>query len=158
MVTSRLVKDAMTEMQIDQLVDKQQIIDLTIAYTWIIDRGPREKLREIFTEDAAFIIDIKNYNGIDEIIDKIDRTLGNLSASQHIISNHQVTIEGDNATCSCYLHAQHTLHGTEGGENYIMAGRYVDKLIRIDSRWRIAERRLILDWTEGNLEILSPRK
>ena len=154
----RLERDTVMETQIDQLVDKQKIIDLTIAYTWIIDRGPREKLREIFTEDAAFIIDIKTYNGIDAIIDKIDRTLGDLSASQHIISNQQVSIEGDNATCSCYLHAQHTLHGTEGGENYIMAGRYVDTLIRMDGEWRIAERRLMLDWTEGNLEVLSPRK
>ena len=145
----------MTEMQIDQLVDKQQIIDLTIAYTWIIDRGPREKLREVFTEDAAFIIDIKSYNGIDEIISKIDRTLGGLSASQHLISNHQVVIDGNNATCSCYLHAQHTLHGTEGGNNYIMAGRYVDTLIRMDGEWRICERKLMLDWTEGNPKVLS---
>ena len=53
-------------------------------------------------------------------------------------------IDGDNATCSCYLHAQHTLHGTEGGDNYVMAGRYVDKLIRVGTEWRIVERELIL--------------
>ena len=145
----------MTEMQSDHLVDKQKIVDLTIAYTWIIDRGPREKLREIFTEDAAFIIDIKNYNGIDEIISKIERTLGGLSASQHLISNHQVVIDGENATCRCYLHAQHTLHGTEGGDNYVMAGRYVDTLVRIDGEWRICERELMLDWTEGNPKVLA---
>ena len=148
----------MTEMQSGQLVDTQKIVDLTIAYTWIIDHGPREKLREIFTEDAAFIIDIKNYNGIDEIISKIDRTLGGLSASQHIISNHRVLIDGDNATCSCYLHAQHALHGTEGGDNYVMAGRYIDKLIRIDGEWRICERELMLDWTEGNPKVLARRE
>ncbi len=145
----------MTEMQSDHLVDKQKIVDLTIAYTWIIDRGPREKLRDIFTEDAAFIIDIKNYNGIDEIISKIERTLGGLSASQHLISNHQVVIDGENATCRCYLHAQHTLHGTEGGDNYVMAGRYVDTLVRIDGEWRICERELMLDWTEGNPKVLA---
>ena len=146
------------ETESDYLVDRQKIVDLTIAYTWIIDRGPREKLREVFTEDAAFIIDIKSYNGIDEIISKIDRTLGGLSASQHLISNHQVLIDGDNATCSCYLHAQHTLHGTEGGDNYVMAGRYVDKLIRVGTEWRIVERELILDWVEGNPKVLARKK
>ncbi len=44
----------MSEKQIDQLEEKQKIVDLTIAYTWIIDHGPRERLREIFTEDAVF--------------------------------------------------------------------------------------------------------
>ena len=148
----------MTEMQSDQLVDKQKIIDLTIAYTWIIDRGPREKLREIFTDNAVFIIDVKNYSGVDAIISKIERTLGGLSASQHLISNHQVLIDGDNATCSCYIHAQHTLRGIEDGDNYIMAGRYIDKLIRVDTNWRITERQLILDWTEGNPKVLARRK
>ena len=148
----------MTEIQIEKIVDKQKIIDLTIAYTWIIDRGPRENLNEIFTDDAVFIIDVRRLNGLDEILGKIERTLGGLSASQHLISNHQVLIDGDNATCSCYLHAQHTLHGTEGGDNYVMAGRYVDKLIRVGTEWRIVERELILDWVEGNPKVLARKK
>ena len=148
----------MTEKQIHQLEEKQKIVDLTIAYTWIIDHGPRERLREIFTEDAVFIIDTRHLNGIDEIRGKIERTLGGLSASQHIVSNHQVSIDGDTATSRCYLHAQHTLTGTEGGDNYVMAGRYIDKLVRVDSEWRIAERQLMLDWTEGNNRVLARKK
>ena len=148
----------MSEKPIDQLEEKQKIVDLTIAYTWIIDHGPRERLREIFTEDAVFIIDTRHLNGIDEIRGKIERTLGGLSASQHIVSNHQVSIDGDTATSRCYLHAQHTLNGTEGGDNYVMAGRYIDKLVRVDSAWRIAERQLMLDLTEGNNRVLARKK
>ena len=121
----------MSEKQIDQLEEKQKIVDLTIAYTWIIDHGPRENLHQVFTEDAVFIIDTRHLNGIDEIRGKIERTLGGLSASQHIVSNHQVSIDGDTATSRCYLHAQHTLNGTEGGDNYVMAGRYILSLIHI---------------------------
>ena len=29
------------------------------------------------------------------------------------------------------------LNGTEGGDNYVMAGRYIDKLIRSGDEWRI---------------------
>ena len=148
----------MTEKQIHRLEEKQKIVDLTIAYTWIIDHGPRERLREIFTENAVFIIDTRHLNGIDEIRGKIERTLGGLSASQHIVSNHQVSIDGDTATSRCYLHAQHTLTGTEGGDNYVMAGRYIDKLVRVDSAWRITERQLMLDWTEGNNRVLARKK
>ena len=148
----------MSEQQIDRLEEKQKIVDLTIAYTWIIDQGPRERLREIFTKDAVFIIDTRHLNGLDEIRGKIDRTLGGLSASQHIVSNHQVSIDGDTATSRCYLHAQHTRNGTEGGENYVMAGRYIDKLVRVDSQWRITERQLMIDWTEGNNEVLARKR
>tara|TARA_B100000131_G_scaffold317529_1_gene359706 strand:- start:1194 stop:1658 length:465 start_codon:yes stop_codon:yes gene_type:complete len=148
----------MSEKQVDQLEEKQKIVDLTIAYTWIIDHGPREKLREIFSEDAVFIIDTRHLNGIDEIRGKIERTLGGLSASQHIVSNHQVSIDGDTATSRCYLHAQHTLDGTEGGDNYVMAGRYIDRLSRLGNEWRITERQLMLDWTEGNPQVLSRRQ
>ena len=147
----------MTEKQIHRLEEKQKIVDLTIAYTWIIDHGPRERLREIFTENAVFIIDTRHLNGIDEIRGKIERTLGGLSASQHIVSNHQVSIDENTATSRCYLHAQHTLNGTEGGDNYVMAGRYIDKLIRVGDEWRIIERKLILDWTEGNPKVLGFR-
>ena len=145
----------MTGKEVNQLEEKQRIIDLTIAYTWIIDHGPREKLQEVFTEDAVFIIDTRHLNGIDEIRGKIERTLGGLSASQHIVSNHQVSIDENTATSRCYLHAQHTLSGTEGGDNYVMAGRYIDKLIRVDNKWRITERQLMLDWTEGNNQVLA---
>ena len=148
----------MSEKQIDQLEEKQKIVDLTIAYTWIIDHGPRERLREIFTKNAVFIIDPRHLNGIDEIRGKIERTLGGLSSSQHIVSNHQVSIDGDTATSRCYLHAQHTLNETEGGDNYVMAGRYIDKLVRVDSEWRITERQLMLDWTEGNNRVLARKK
>ena len=147
----------MTGKEVNQLEEKQRIIDLTIAYTWIIDHGPRENLQEVFTEDAVFIIDTRYLNGIDEIRGKIERTLGGLSASQHIVSNHQVSIDGNTATSRCYLHAQHTWNGTEGGDNYVMAGRYIDKLIQVGDEWRIIERKLILDWTEGNPKVLGFR-
>ena len=147
----------MTGKEVNQLEEKQRIIDLTIAYTWIIDHGPRENLQEVFTEDAVFIIDTRYLNGIDEIRGKIVRTLGGLSASQHIVSNHQVSIDGNTATSRCYLHAQHTMNGTEGGDNYVMAGRYIDKLIRSGDEWRINKRQLILDWTEGNPKVLGFR-
>ena len=145
----------MDQSLVKQITDRQEIVDLTIGYTWIIDHSPREQLREIFTDDAVFIIDVRRLNGIDEIINKVDGTLGRLSSSQHLISNHQVQINGNNAICSCYLQAQHTLHGTEGGDNYILAGHYLDELVRTDTGWRISQRELVTTWIEGNQKVVG---
>ena len=139
--------------ELTDLLDKQAIIDLTIAYGWFLDHGPRERLREVFTEDALAIYVGEPFEGIDEIISKVDGALGRLSISQHIISNQQVTLNGDSATCRCYLHAQHTVYGHEGGENFVMAGRYIDDVVRTEAGWRIKRRELVIDWTEGNPKV-----
>ena len=145
------MSDLLKEMQ-----DRQEIIDLTISYAWLLDHGPRERLDTVFAEDAVCDYMSVIVEGLPAIIEKVRNALGPLDASQHIVSNQQVTIDGDTATCRCYLHAQHTLRGTEGGDNFVIAGRYDDELIRTDDGWRITFRKLSRDWVEGNPGIRQP--
>ncbi len=136
-------------------LDRQAIVDLTIAYGWLLDHGPRSDLDQVFTPDAHANYGGVEFDGLEAIIAKIESSLGRLSISQHLISNQQVSIDGDSATCRCYLQAQHTLRGTEGGDNYIMAGRYFDDLERTPDGWRITKRVLVIDWTEGNPKVVG---
>ena len=133
--------------------DRQEIIDLTIAYGWLLDHGPRERLDTVFTPDAVANYMGDEFNSLAEIIEKVESALGPLTISQHLVSNQQVQLNGDTATCRCYLQAQHTLEGTEDGDNYIVAGRYEDELIRTPDGWRITHRTLIGDWTDGNPKV-----
>ena len=98
------MSDLLKEMQ-----DRQEFIDLTIAYAWLLDHGPRERLDTVFTEDAVCDYMSVVVEGLPAIIEKVRNALGPLDASQHIVSNQHVTIDGDTASCRCYLHAQHTL-------------------------------------------------
>lgn len=141
---------------IEEMLDRQAIVDLTISYGWVLDHGPREDLREVFTDDAVAIYGGVRFEGVDSIIAKVEESLGRLTISQHLVSNQQVAIHGDTARCRCYLQAQHTLRGTEGGDNYVMAGRYEDDLVRTPEGWRISKRELTIDWTEGNRRVTRP--
>jgi len=38
-----------------------------------------------------------------------------------------------------------------GGDNFIIAGRYEDELLRTPDGWRISFRRLVVMWTQGRL-------
>ncbi len=136
------------------MVDTQAIVDLTIAYGWILDHGPRSDLDQVFTEDAVAIYGGQRFDGLATIVDKVEASLGHLTVSQHLVGNQQVRIDGDTATCRCYLHAQHTKRGTEGGDNYVIAGRYLDELVRTPVGWRITHRVLEVDWTEGNIDVV----
>ena len=95
--------------------------------------------------------------GYQAIEDTCRATLTPLTASQHLIGNVTVTLDGDAADCVSYLQAQHVKTGTPGGDNFIIAGRYRDRFVRTDEGWRIQERRLDGMWTAGNPAVLESR-
>jgi ketosteroid isomerase-like protein len=142
-----------------QAADRQAIIDLTIHYCWTLDSRDWQALREVFLPDATAMLGASLGNereGIDAIIERISTALQHLDSSQHLISNHQVSLDGDTATCRCYLQAQHVRKSAEAGPNFIVAGRYQDQLVRTDQGWRISRRVLSVDWTEGNPRVPRP--
>ena len=55
------------------------------------------------------------------------------------------------------MHAQHVKLGVPGGELYVIAGHYLDELVRTPEGWRIAHRTLRETWHEGNIEVLRSR-
>ena len=135
--------------------DRRAIIDLTIAYCWAIDSRDFEALRDIFLPTATAKLGDER-DGIDSIIARIDSALTPLDASQHLVTNHQVFVDGDRATCRCYFQAQHVRRAAVGGVNHIIAGRYQDKLVRTPGGWRIERRELFRDWTDGNPQVFRP--
>ena len=130
--------------------DEKAIIDLTIAYTWALDERRFDDLRTIFAADATAELAGVRCDGLEAIIARIRGALMKVDASQHVISNQQVRVDGDTATCRCYLVGQHIKRGLPGGEHFIMSGTYSDRLARTADGWRITERSLEILWTEGN--------
>lgn len=130
--------------------DRQQIIDLAIAYTWALDTKELDKLHDIFLADATADLRGIACDGIEAIIARIGGSVLRLDATQHVVSNHQVVVDGDTATHRCYMQGQHVLHGTPGGDNHIVAGIYDDRLVRTADGWRIAHRVMRQVWTDGN--------
>ncbi|MEY2402373.1 MAG: hypothetical protein QOJ08_2484 [Ilumatobacteraceae bacterium] len=136
--------------------DEKAIIDLTVAYTWALDTKQFDELRSIFTSDATGMLHGVACDNVDAIIERISGALTRLDASQHLIGNHQVRIDGDTATCRCQLQSQHVKRGTEGGETYLIGGTYEDRLIRTADGWRISHRTMAETWTSGNRAVVKP--
>jgi 3-phenylpropionate/cinnamic acid dioxygenase small subunit len=141
---------------LDELLDKQAITETCYRYGIALDSRDWAKLRTCFTEDAKAI-----YRGLEpcqnyqDIEDRCRAVLEPLTASQHLIGNVTVELEGDEAACVSYLQAQHVKAGTPGGDNYIIAGRYDDRLVRTADGWRMSERRLEILWTDGNPAVVG---
>lgn len=148
-----------------RIADRLAIVDLTIAYCWALDTHDWDALGDVFVAEATAILgSADELVGIDAIRTRCSGALSPLDASQHMVSNHQVTFhrdsdgdgDGDTATCRCYFQAQHVRRAamSSGGANFIIAGRYEDRLVRTPSGWRIAHRELVPMWRDGNVAVV----
>jgi uncharacterized protein (TIGR02246 family) len=134
--------------------DQRAIVELTIAYAWALDTRDYDELRSVFTPDATAVLRGVACEGVDAIIARISRPLDRLDATQHLVSNQQVRVDGDTGTCRTQLQSQHIRRGTEGGDTYLIGGIYDDRLERRPAGWRIVHRTLTETWTAGNPAVI----
>jgi hypothetical protein len=135
--------------------DEQAIIDLAIAYTWALDTKQLDGLRTVFAPDATADLNGVACDGLDAIVARIERPISSLDATQHLVGNHEVRVDGATATHRCHLQSQHVKRGTPGGDNYLIGGVYEDRLARTADGWRITHRTMRALWTDGNPAVVG---
>lgn len=141
---------------IEALVDHRGVEEVLLRYASSLDDRDWDRLRTCFLPEAR--AEYEGIGGCDgyEAIEAVCRAaLEPLHASQHLVSNIEATVDGDRATARCYFQAQHVRRGVPGGDNYVIAGRYDDVLVRHKGSWRIARRELHVIWTEGNPAVVG---
>lgn len=136
------------------LLDERDIVAVVHRYCRALDTKDWPLLTTVFLADAtADLSGPAELVGLDAIVGRIRGALEHLDDSQHLVGNHEVTVDGNAATHRCYLQAQHVRHAASGGANYLVGGRYEDRLVRTADGWRIAHRTLTVMWTDGNLKV-----
>lgn len=135
-----------------QIADRLEIADVLYRYATALDTRDLELLREVFTPDVVYVMGVRGeLSGVDAIVRKLDEVLGGLEATQHLITNPVIEVDGDTARSTSYVRAQHYLTGNgTGGNTLDMGGSYRDELVRTAHGWRIERRVLEITWREGN--------
>lgn len=75
-------------------------------------------------------------------------------ATQHVTTNHNVSLHGDTAHCLSYVHGRF-IRDVPGGNMFESTGWYDDRLARIDGEWRITHRVCRMIWWGGNPRVLE---
>lgn len=136
--------------------DREQIVDIAVRYCTAMDTRDWSLLDECFAADAEIAYEgFDELRGLPALKQFLAGILGPLDATQHIVTNFVVEIDGDGATMACYLQAQHVRKLAPGGELFTFGGTYRDRLVRTAAGWRIARRTLSATWTAGNPAVLS---
>ena len=135
-------------MHIEELIARAEIMDVLYRYCRAVDRGDRAGLEAVYHPDGTD--EHGTFNGVGSdfatyIVDKMDAAV---LLGQHHITNAIFEITGDEAKVESYYLAIQP-YVTASGDHQLgfVAGRYLDRFTRIDGRWAISARRVIVDWS-----------
>ena len=135
--------------------DRLAIRELFDAYAHCADTRDAEGQKALFTADTRFSVYmdgpgsepssvLEGREALSPVFDDLNR----YSATMHFNGQSTLTLDGDRATGDSYTIAHHVF--TEGGSRQMMVAwlRYLDVLTKIEQTWYIAERQIILEWSE----------
>ena len=120
-----------------------------------------ELLPKVFTEDASVLyrlrgqrIDFSMPKGLELYKYFHDRCYW----TQHHVSPHVVSIDGDKAKASTPVHAVHLQIRNDNSHNHwVIAAVYHDELVKTSEGWRIRQRRAMCPYVEGDFLIEGVR-
>lgn len=127
------------------LLDRQEILDCVSRYCRAVDRHDRELLASVFHPDA--VADLGEWAGSTrDLFAWVDEThRARDLAHSHNITSHTCEIDSGTAHAESYV-IQARLQ-RDGRTASVFGGRYLDRFERRNGEWRIAHRRLVIDWS-----------
>ena len=140
-------------------LDRLEIIELQSIYAWGIDGKDSSVFPQAFADDIETDYgDVGHQKGLDFFCRWMHTFHAPFDATQHLISNHALTVEGDEVLYRSYVIANMVCKGTPGGEHLSGGAYYVDRVVRRDAGWRIRARTVQGLWHAGNVGILDVGK
>jgi hypothetical protein len=150
----------MSEIAVTGLADRLAVIEVCTRMAWHTDQREWDLLPEIFADQVR--LDYTSLNGgepadltPDQIVAAWSGVLGGFEATQHLITNHLVTLSGETAVCTAAFQATHRLANPFGGPLWTLGGTYRFDLRRTDGIWRITGVVMTATWADGNKDLLA---
>jgi 3-phenylpropionate/cinnamic acid dioxygenase small subunit len=139
-----------------EVEDRLAIVALTTTYARAVDTKDWDLYESVFAPDA--VIDYTSSGGLrgspSEARRWLEEVLAPFTMTQHLVTNHDISVDDESATCHTDFYNPMGLDDGAGGTKvFFVGGSYSDKLRRTDGRWLITERVEHMLWSEG----LNPR-
>ncbi len=143
--------------RINALLDREEIRNLRLRYSQLLDSNQADRMGEVFTEDAEVKVTVGSMKGLTEIKQRLKEAYHTYDTKNsghfpfvHAVTNHCITlIDENNASGSCYLLDFVTDRESEQ-HPFLLLGHYLDQYVRVNGEWRIAFSELDVLWPDEN--------
>jgi hypothetical protein len=129
---------------LQEISDRLEIQDLLVRYAHAVDTRDWPLFREVFADGA--VVDYTAFGGpcgpVDEVVEFLSTVLPLFTATQHMVANCAIDLDGDTATVRTMCHNPMALAAEPGREpGLLVCGLwYRDTVVRTPKGWRLSER------------------
>lgn len=137
------------ETVVRELHDRQAIRDVVNRYSRAVDRQDKALLLSCYHPEA--IDDHGMFVGpAHEFFDWTDPShLNMFKGHQHVICNHLCELDGNTAHCETYYFFAGMIK--DSNQLAMSGGRYIDRMEKRNSEWRIVARKCVVEWGSDNM-------
>ena len=144
-------------MDLQTLLDRAEITDLLTRYARSVDRQDWEEFRSVFTPDAR--IDYTQVGGVagdlDTIVGFLSEVMPMFEAVQHMVSNIDIVIDGNEASVTAMVYNPLKL---PGNDVWATGGWYHHQLVRTVDGWKSRSLVEEASWFHGVPEPAEPAR
>lgn len=133
------------EAEVRDLAARRDIYDVVCRYMRGQDRLLPDVQLSAFWPDADVDCGLYRGNGAG-FTEFAQGFLGGIEGAQHLMGQVQIHVHGMVADGEVYFVAWHRVLEESGPKDLFVSGRYIDRYECRGGEWRIARRKLLVDW------------
>jgi hypothetical protein len=138
-----------------EAADRLAIRELFDAYAHCADTRDAEGQKALFTTDTRFTVYMDGPGSEPsyvlegrEALSPVFADLNKYEETMHFNGQSTISLDGDKATGDSYTIAHHVYTEDDTRKMMVAWLRYLDTFTKIDEDWYIADRQIILNWSE----------
>jgi hypothetical protein len=141
--------------------DKLAVAECMYRYATGVDTRDWLMYRSLFADEVE--VDFSSFApglaprtmAADHWVAGLKPLFGGLAATQHMMSNPLVELDGDRAQITMYVRAHHVLDPDDPESYYTIGGYYRNGLVREHGHWKLVRVHLIVTWRRGDPAIMD---
>jgi hypothetical protein len=136
--------DASTD-ELKVLLDREKIRDCIAKLARGEDRRDARLITGCFWPDAT--VDLGIFAGsFDEYLALVVPGSPAIPVTQHVLGQSVFDLSGETALIETHVTVYHRFAGDDGDRDSVIGGRYLDRLTKRATEWRIGQRTMLYDW------------
>ena len=130
---------------LQEVVDKAQIVECTARLARGEDRRDADLIRASWWPDATYDYGVQN-GSFAEYLAWVVPGADAIKNTQHVLGQCHCELAGNTAKVETHVISYHRVDMGAGDQDTVIGGRYLDSFEKRDGEWRIARRVMLYDW------------